>query len=91
MRIILLILFVFITNCKLNKVVDNHGVHFLAKKQDKLVVNETNKNDIINLLGPPSTKSKFNNDLWIYIERKKTRSTLLKFGKKKYIKTMYYY
>ena len=86
MRIILLILFVFITNCKLNKVVDNHGVHFLAKKQDKLVVNETNKNDIINLLGPPSTKSKFNNDLWIYIERKKTRSTLLKFGKKKIYK-----
>ena len=86
MRIILLILFVFITNCKLNKVVDNHGVHFLAKKQDKLVVNETNKNDIINLLGPPSTKSKFNNDLWIYIEREITRGKLLNLGRNILIK-----
>ena len=34
-------------------------------------------------MGPPSTKSKFDNDLWIYIERKKTRTTLLKFGTKK--------
>ncbi len=83
MRILFLILFIFITNCKLNKVVDSHGVHYLAEKQKKLIVNKTNKNDIIELLGPPSTKSKFNNDLWIYIERKKTRTTLLKFGKKK--------
>ncbi len=83
MRIILIIVFFFIANCKLNKVVDHHGIHFLEKKQQELVINTTNKNDIINALGPPSTKSKFNNDLWIYIERKKTRTTLLKFGKKK--------
>ena len=67
----------------MNKVVDNHGVHYLDKKQQNLTVNKSNKNDIILLLGPPSTKSKFDNDLWIYIERKKTRTTLLKFGKKK--------
>ena len=67
----------------MNKVEDTHGVHFLDKKQQSLTVNKSNKNDIIVLLGPPSTKSKFDNDLWIYIERKKTRTTLLKFGKKK--------
>ena len=83
MRILLLIIFLLIVNCKMNKVVDNHGVHFLDKKQQNLTVNKSNKNDIIVLLGPPSTKSKFDNDLWIYIERKKTRTTLLKFGKKK--------
>ena len=43
----------------------------------------TDKNDILNLLGPPSTKSSFNNDLLIYIETKRSRTTLLKFGKKK--------
>jgi len=86
MRILFLILFIFITNCKLNKVVDSHGVHYLAEKQKKLIVNKTNKNDIIELLGPPSTTSKFNNDLWIYIERKKTRTTFFKFGKKKIYK-----
>ena len=83
MRILLLIIFLLIVNCKLNKVIDNHGVHYLDKKQQSLTVNKSNKNDIIKLLGPPSTKSKFDNDLWIYIERKKTRTTLLKLGKKK--------
>ena len=83
MRILLLIIFLLIVNCKFNKVVDNHGVHYLDKKQKILTVKKSNKNDIIALLGPPSTKSKFDNDLWIYIERKKTRTTLLKFGKKK--------
>ena len=83
MRILLLIIFLLIVNCKFNKVVDSHGVHYLDKKQQSLTVNKSNKNDIIVLLGPPSTKSKFDNDLWIYIERKKTRTTLLKFGKKK--------
>ena len=83
MRILLLIIFLLIVNCKFNKVVDSHGVHYLDKKQQSLTVNKSNKNDIIVLLGPPSTKSKFDNDLWIYIERKKTRTTLLKLGKKK--------
>ncbi len=83
MRILLLITFILIANCKMNKVVDSHGVHFLDKKQQNLTVNKSNKNDIILLLGPPSTKSKFDNDLWIYIERKKTRTTLFKLGTKK--------
>ena len=83
MKNILIIFFLFVVNCNFNKVVNNHGVHFLDKKQDQLIVNTSNKNDIINLLGPPSTKSTFNNDLWIYIERKKTRTTLFKLGKKK--------
>jgi outer membrane protein assembly factor BamE (lipoprotein component of BamABCDE complex) len=46
----------------------------LEKKQSSLVVNETNKNDIKKILGNPSTKSKFDNDVWIYIERKQTQS-----------------
>ena len=83
MRILLLIIFLFVVNCKVNKIVDSHGAHYLEKKQKELTVNSSNKNDIVELLGPPSTKSEFDNDLWIYIERKKTRSTLLKLGKKK--------
>ena len=82
MKIILLVIFLLIVNCKFNKIVDNHGIHYLDKKQESLTVNSSNKNDIIQLLGPPSTKSKFDNDLWIYIERKKTRTTLFKFGRK---------
>ena len=83
MKILLLIIFLFIANCNLTKVVDNHGVHYLDKKQKNLVVNKTNRNDIIKILGPPSTKSQFNNDLWIYIEAQQKGQTLLKFGNKK--------
>ena len=83
MRFIFFIFLIFITNCKFNKVVDSHGVHFLDKKQQKLSINTSNKNDILILLGPPSTKSTFNNDLWIYIERKKTASNLKNLGRKK--------
>ena len=70
MNKIILLLFIFILSCTTNKVVKHHGVHFLDKKHKKLVINNSNSNDIINLLGEPSTKSSFDNDVWIYIERK---------------------
>ena len=64
--------------------IKHHGVPFLEKKQQKLTLHYSNKNDITKLLGPPSTKSTFDNDVWVYIERKTTNSTsLLKFGRKK--------
>ena len=75
-----------VTNCTFKKVVKNHGVPFLEKKQKSLIVNETNKNDIIKILGNPSTKSKFDNDVWIYIERKETQSNLKSLGKMKIFK-----
>ena len=70
-------------NCTLDQVIIHHGVHNLEKKQTKLKINETNKNDIIKLIGPPSTKSSFDNDVYIYIEKKTTSSKLRKLGKKK--------
>ena len=82
-KIILIISFLLISNCTLNKVVKHHGVNFLEKKQNTLIVNSSNKNDIISLLGPPSTKSIFDNDLWIYIERKQIESSIFKLGKDK--------
>ena len=66
--------------------VKHHGVPFLEKKQALLIVNESNKNDIRKLLGSPSTKSKFDNDIWIYIERKQTQSKLRNLGKMKIFK-----
>jgi outer membrane protein assembly factor BamE (lipoprotein component of BamABCDE complex) len=46
-----------------------------------LIVNKTNKNDIREILGSPSTISKFDNDIWIYIESKKSQSELKNLGK----------
>ena len=60
-----------------------HGVPFLEKKQSSLIINKTNKNDIKKILGNPSTKSKFDNDIWIYIERRQTQSALKNLGKMK--------
>ena len=80
---IFLIIALFFSACTLKKVTKHHGVHFLDKKQKKLTINKSNKNDILALLGAPSTKSNFNNDLWIYIERKNNNSSLFKFGKEK--------
>ena len=82
-KIFIIIVFFIITNCTLNKVVKHHGIHFLEVKQKKLSITTTNKNDILTLLGPPSTKSTFDNDVWIYIERKTSKGSLITLGKKK--------
>ena len=75
-----------VTNCSFKPVVKHHGVPFLEKKQASLLINKTNKNDIRKVLGNPSTKSKFDNDIWIYIERKQTQSKIKNLGKMKIFK-----
>ena len=79
----IILISLIVSNCTFKPVIKHHGVSFLEKKQASLIVNKSNKNDIIKLLGNPSTKSKFDNDIWIYIERKHTQSDIKKFGKVK--------
>ena len=86
-KILYIIFLTFIvSNCSFKPVVKHHGVPFLEKKQASLIVNESNTNDIKRILGNPSTKSKFNNDIWIFIERKQTQSKLKNLGKMKIFK-----
>ena len=80
--IYLTFIFFFTLNCSLNKVSNSHGSRFIDTKYDKIVLNKTNKNDIKNLIGPPSSVSEFNGN-WFYIERIKTNSSLFNLGKKK--------
>ena len=82
-KIYFIIIFLCIANCSFNKAIKHHGVNFLEKKQEKLILKTTNKNDIVKILGPPSTKSTFDNDVWIYIERKTTTKKLFKLARKK--------
>ena len=78
MKIIFFIsVFILISNCSFNLVDDHHGVHFLDKKEKKIKIRESNVNDIMQIFGEPSTKSTFDNDIWIYIERKITNSHFL--------------
>jgi len=81
-KFLIIILYFFITNCTLNKVVKHHGVHFLDIKYKKLTVNQSNINDITNLLGPPLTKSAFDNNVLIYIEKKTSSTKIRKLGKR---------
>ena len=88
MNKLLYIIFVslIVSNCSFQPVVKHHGVPFLEKKQVSLIINKSNKNDIKEILGNPSTKSKFDNDIWIYIERKQTQSKLKNLGRMKIYK-----
>ena len=85
----LLYIFIFafvVTNCSFKKVVKHHGVPFLEKKQKQLIINESTSNDVRKILGTPSTQSKFDNDVWIFIERKQTQSRLRNLGRMKIFK-----
>ena len=83
MKFFLIFLFLFTLNCSTNKVSKNHGYISLNSKFEKIILNKTNKNDIISIIGPPSSISDFDKNKWIYIERRKTNQSLFKLGIKK--------
>ena len=60
-------------------------MHKLNTKQEKLFLSETNKNDIIKILGPPSTVSFFDNEILFFIERKETNGSIIELGRRKII------
>ena len=77
----LLVCLIFFTGCQRTAVVKTHGIAYLDKREKLIVVNKSNKNDTINVLGYPATKGMTNDNLWIYIERTKTRGSIFKLGK----------
>ena len=79
-------IFFIITNCNLKPNIEHHGIHMLEKKNQKLKLNETNRNDIIKILGSPSVESTFDNDVMFYIERKISTGKLVTLGKRKILK-----
>ena len=82
---LLVIILFFITACQQNEVIKTHGIAYLDKREKLIIVNKSNKNDTVNILGQPSTRGMTDDNLWIYIERTITRGKLLKFGRN-YIK-----
>ena len=79
-KITVILIFLLLSNCSQNPVINTHGVAFLDIKQKNLIVKKTNKNDVKKILGHPSTIAVFDNSIWIYIERTRTKGKLLKFG-----------
>tara|TARA_Y100000590_G_scaffold297595_1_gene335400 strand:+ start:3194 stop:3646 length:453 start_codon:yes stop_codon:yes gene_type:complete len=78
---LLSIILIFIIGCSQNEVIKTHGVAYLDKREKLITVNKSNKNDAIAILGQPSTKGMVDDNLWIYIERTRTRGKLLKLGR----------
>ena len=79
-KIIIILIILLLSNCHRNPVINTHGVPFLDIKQKNLIIKKTNKNDVKKFLGHPSTVAIFNNSIWIYIERTRTKGKILKFG-----------
>ena len=69
-----------ITACQRDSVYKTHGIAYLEKREKLIAINESNKNDIIKVLGIPATTGLTNDNLWIYIERTKTKGKMIKLG-----------
>ena len=82
-KLFIFLLILFVSNCSTKKLENNHGLVNLDKKKDEIIIGKTNKNDILNLLGPASTVSAFDDDIWIYIESKKINQSIFKLGSQK--------
>ena len=68
-KLYFLFLFIFLVNCQFKEASNTHGILFLENRANKLIINKTNKNDVLNIIGQPHTKSIDNDNEWIYIER----------------------
>ncbi|MDA9073107.1 outer membrane protein assembly factor BamE [Pelagibacteraceae bacterium] len=69
MNKLLFLIFFILLNCQLQDSTRNHGILFLENRTNKIIVNKSNKNDIINIIGEPHSKSFDNENTWIYVER----------------------
>ena len=77
----LLVSLIFFTGCQRNEVIKTHGIAYLDKREKLIVVDKSNKNDTIKVLGHPSTRGMTDDNLWIYIERTTTRGKGIRFGR----------
>ena len=77
---LIILILLLLTNCQKNQVIKTHGVAYLEKKQENLLVNQANQNEVRLSLGNPSTEGLFDETIWIYIERTITKGKVLKLG-----------
>ena len=80
-KFLIIILFILLFDCNIKPVRKTHGILYLDKKEKNLIINKTNKNDALLILGPPSTKGTFDNTIWIYIERISSKGSLFRLGR----------
>jgi len=67
--------------CQLQEPVKNHGILYLENRSDKLTLKESNKNDVIKVLGQPHSVSIDDENLWLYLERSLSKGKYHKLGR----------
>ena len=72
-----ILVFFFILSC--TTIDELHGIDNLKIKSESLQVDNTNTNDVLNLIGPPQNIGINNNNIWFYHEVHQTRN---KYGTK---------
>tara|TARA_E500000178_G_scaffold342155_1_gene386973 strand:+ start:8055 stop:8519 length:465 start_codon:yes stop_codon:yes gene_type:complete len=77
----LIILLLILSSCKLQDPINSHGIVFLENRSKKLIINNSNKNDVINIFGQPQIRNETDDDYWVYIERTLTKGKFHKLGK----------
>ena len=74
-------MFIILSGCKLQEPLKTHGIVYLENRSNKLIINKSNKNDVIKIFGQPQIKDSDNIDTWIYLERILTKGKYHKLGK----------
>ena len=80
-NILYLLIFIILIGCKLQEPLKTHGIIFLENRSKKLVLNESNKNDVIKIMGRPHIKEDEIEDSWIYLERILSKGKYHKLGR----------
>jgi len=86
LNIFLILIYLILLNCQLKETAKNHGIVFLENRSKKLTINKTNKNDVINIIGHPHSKSINDENTWVYLERTLNKGKYYKLGKNVLIK-----
>ena len=78
---IILCAFIILSSCQIQEPLKTHGIIFLENRSNKLIINKSNKNDVIRIIGQPQIKNNTEDTSWIYIERILTKGKYHKLGK----------
>ena len=83
-NLVFLSLLIFIlSNCQLKEPIKGHGINFLENRSKNILVNKSNKNDVIKILGNAHTKSMDDENMWFYFDRKISSGSLISFKNNK--------
>ena len=78
--LISILIFFILYGCQLQDPSKTHGIVFLKNRSEKLTINKSNKNDVLQVIGQQHSTSINNDNEWIYIERVLTKGAYHKLG-----------